>query len=250
LKAIYLAGGGPKNTAVKVMTQHLERLGHRVTRDAKDPLGWDATLRWGISYHGKKPALNAKVNAFNKMEALQEFAAEGIAAPGVLPVKWFHLLLEKDFPVLARRITHSKGKDIIVCKDAFAAELAAEVSDFFTPWIPTQTEYRVWVFRGRVLSVYEKVFKGEGEYTGYARNHRFGFKFEKRDDLREHNPLTFPAIKATRVLDMDFGAVDILLGKDGIYYVLEINSMPHIDSVERSSGIRLAAAVSKWVENA
>jgi|ERR1035437_952168 glutathione synthase/RimK-type ligase-like ATP-grasp enzyme len=244
MKAIYLAGGKKSNIAIKVMTQHLKALEHRVTRTADDPLGWDVTLRWGISYEGNKPSLNGRVNQFDKMEALIKFERCGIKGPKVF-TDW-RLLRDEDFPVLSRKVHHTKGKDIIVCKTKRAASLHPQ--DFFTPWIPTETEYRVWVINGRVISISEKQFKGEGEYKGYMRNQRFGFKFGKRDDLRRVEEIETPCIQAVEALDLDWGAVDILLGKDGNYYVLEVNSMPAIENEKRSSGIRLAAHVSKWAE--
>ena len=104
------------------------------------------------------------------------------------------------------------------------------------------------MFKNKAFAVYEKVFKGEGEYQGYARNHRFGFKFVKQDEMREVEDLTKPSIGAVKALGMDFGAVDVILGKDGKYYVLEVNSMPSIENNKKSTGIRLAAAISKWAE--
>ena len=248
MKTIYLAGGGPKNTAIKVLSQHLENKGHRVTRDAQDPNGWDVTVRWGVSYHGNKPALNARVNRWDKMEHLGIFDEHGIPAPALRMNS--DRIKQDDLPVLARKRHHQKGQDIIVCKSlAEAKRIEAQYQpDFFTPWIPTATEYRVWVINGRAIAVYEKVFKGEGEYTGFMRNHRFGFKFQNSENMLRDKDLVNPAIKSVKVLEMDFGAVDVLKGKDGKYYVLEVNSMPHIDSTERVSGIRLANEISRWAE--
>jgi hypothetical protein len=154
-----------------------------------------------------------------------------------------------DFPWLARKKHHIKGKDIQVVKSYQEAEAVrrARTHDFFSVWIPTKTEYRVWTFN-RVIAIYEKQFKGEGEYEGYMRNRRFGFKFVKRDDLLDNRKLGSSCTKAVGAINMDFGAVDILESKDGHYYVLEVNSMPHIDSTERSSGIRLAKNISLWAE--
>lgn len=257
MKTIYLAGGKSSNTAINIMKQHLESLGHRVTREAKDPRGWDVTLRWGISYHGDKPALNARVNQFDKYDCFKQFRMDGVLCPVTVGMNDALYIscrgLERGIPSLpwlARKRHHVKGKDIFVCQTPYDIEQVLRLNehDFFSVFIPTETEYRVWVFQDRSLAVYEKQFKGEGEYEGFMRNRRFGFKFEKRDDLRGCEEIEEPCIKATKALGMNWGAVDILKGKDGKYYVLEINSMPHIDSVKRSSGIRLANAVSQWAE--
>lgn len=263
MKAIYIAGGKGGNTAVNIVKKHLEGLGHRVTRDAKDPQGWDCTMRWGISYHGDRLAINAHVNEFDKFDCFEEFRKIGVPCPTTWSVdqverglmqgcKNFMLYegFNHKFPWLARKRHHTKGKDIMICHGykEIMKVFNRHQHDFFTPWIPTQTEYRVWVFLGNAFAVYEKEFKGEREFEGYNRNRRMGFKFVKHDELRNKRKLTKPACEAVRALNMEFGAVDVLLGKDDKYYVLEVNSMPHIDNQKRSSGIRLAAHISKWAE--
>lgn len=250
MKSIYIAGGKANNTAINIVKYHLEQAGHRVTRDAKDPDGWDVTLRWGVSYHGDKPALNAQVNEFDKYDCFEAFDKLQVPHPVTVSMRDAELHPEDgpSLPWLARKRHHVKGKDIRVCEtseEVYDTILQGE-HDFFSVFIPTQTEYRVWVIRDQAIATYEKTFKGEGEYEGFMRNRRFGFKFEKRDNLRGLKKLEEPCIKAVATLNMDWGAVDVLLGKDGKFYVLEVNSMPHIDSKDRSSGIRLAHHVSRW----
>lgn len=248
MKTIYIAGGGPNNTAVRVLTAHLNRLGHRVVRDAKDPNGWDVTLRWGRSYGYNKPAINAHVNQFDKMDALYRFTEAKILCPYPYTDFEEYVNMDKNILVLARRRHHIKGKDIIPCKNLAEVRAARYTSDFFVKFIPTKTEFRVWVLKNKAFAVSEKLYKGKGEYEGVCRNRRFGFKFENQDGQLDNDKLCKPAIAAVKALNMDFGAVDILQGKDGKYYVLEVNSMPHIDSENRVSGIRLAKLVSQWAE--
>ena len=250
MKRIYIAGGGPKNTAVKVLTEHLEELGHYVTRDAQDPNGWDVTFRWGKSYGYNKPAINAHINSFDKFQAFEQFEEYHVPCPITFRINnWqLHSMPTKQEPWLARKRNHIKGKDIVICQNQRTVIQATETHDFFSVYIPTKTEFRVWVFKDKAFSVSEKLYKGEGEYTGIMRNRRFGFKFEAQDHQLENDALCKPAIAAVKSLNMDFGAVDILQGKDGKYYVLEVNSMPHIDSTKRVSGIRLAKLISKWAE--
>jgi RimK-like ATP-grasp domain len=255
MKSIYIAGGGPKNTAVKVLLFHLEKLGHRVTRDPKDPDGWDVTLRWGKSYRFEKPALNAGVNQYDKMTAMLKWQEKNVKCPVVFTTADFERegygpKYEFPFPWYARKRHHWKGKDIIKCANLAEAQDATwnGSSEFFSVFVPSKTEYRVWQFEDRTLAVYEKVQKEGVEWDGIARNRRFGFAFQKRDDLRADEVLSKLCKRALKHIGMDFGAIDLLHGTDDAYYVLEINSMPNIDTVKRSSGIRLAAAISKWAE--
>ena len=244
MKTIYIRGGKGSNTAIHVMMHHFEELGHEVVRNKEEPS--DVGLSWGCSYQGPKPFLNARVNQYDKFSCFNAFRDNKVLCPNTYDI---NSAVQK-FPVLARQRHHQKGKDIVVCKTLADAKAirAAGTHAFFSEWIPTDTEYRVWVFQNKALGVYEKQFKGEGEYEGFMRNRRFGFKFEKRDDLRGSHPIEGPCIAAVKALGMDWGAVDILKGLDGKYYVLEINSMPHIDSIKRSSGVRLAQHISKWAE--
>lgn len=254
MRSIYISGGKANNTAVNIIKGHLEGIGHRVTRDAKDPFGWDVTLRWGVSYHGDKPALNAGVNRFDKYDCFEEFEKCGVPCPKTRTLVEAQNLFRIGWPFptpwLARKRHHVKGKDIIVCKtkEDVLQVLHKGEHHFFSVFIPTQTEYRVWVFQGKVLGIYEKVFKGEGVYEGFMRNRRFGFKFEKKDNLRGMKEIEVPCVKAVKALGMDFGGIDVILGKDGKIYILEVNSMPAIETEKRSSGIRLAHHVSDWAE--
>jgi glutathione synthase/RimK-type ligase-like ATP-grasp enzyme len=249
MKTIYIRGGKGSNTAIRVVTHHLEKLGHTVTRSKEDP--FEVGVSWGCSYNGDKPFLNARVNQYDKLTAFDQFRKAGVACPETFSVeRGMHHAYPDPLPWLARKRHHIKGKDIVVCKTQADIRRVFEQGehDFFSVFIPTATEYRVWVLGEKAFAVYEKTYKGEGEYDGFMRNRRFGFKFEKRDELRGTKVIEGPCIAAVKSLGMDWGAVDILKGKDGKYYVLEINSMPHIDSIERSSGIRLAQHISKWAE--
>ncbi len=249
MKTIYIRGGKGSNTAIKVMTHQLETLGHKVVRSKEDP--FQVGLSWGCSYDGPEPFLNSGVNRFNKFTAFSKFRDAGASCPFTYPIAYIeNHVIPRGEVWLARKRQHTKGKDIVVCKDTESARAIARRGehDFFSVFIPTDTEYRVWVLGGKAFATYEKVYKGQGEYDGFMRNRRFGFKFVKRDELIGNHKIEGPCIKAVQSLGMDWGAVDVLKGKDGKFYVLEINSMPHIDSIQRSSGVRLAKHISLWAE--
>lgn len=249
MKTIYIRGGKGSNTAINVMRKHFEGLGHTVVRGKEDPS--EVVVSWGCSYHGPKPCVNGNVNAFNKDNCFERFREKGVPCPQTFSIKeGLHRGIVRGQVFLARESKHSKGKDIVVCKtnDDLMAVARQGVKTFFSVFIPTETEYRVWVFKGKAFAIYEKVFKGGGEFQGYNRNRRMGFDFSKRDEMRGTHQIEGPSIKAVEALGMEWGAVDILKGKDGKYYVLEVNSMPNINNTKRSSGVRLAAAISKWAE--
>jgi len=231
---------------------HLVGCGLRVHRSEFRPKLFDAVVCWGRSDDNGKPCLNANCNRFNKMRHLQKFIDADILAPEPYHVLTDYLdFYKKGTIALARNISHQKGLDIIVCKTREELERAMQDRDFWVEWIPTRTEYRVWVFHDKVLAVYEKQFKGDEEYKGYMRNRRFGFKFVSRnmEGIDGMRGLEKCSIAAVKCLDLDFGAVDVIRGKDGKFYVLEVNTAPNIDSPERKSGIELARCIQEWVEN-
>jgi glutathione synthase/RimK-type ligase-like ATP-grasp enzyme len=255
MNRVHWLGGGRGNTAKKVLQGHLKENGIEVmssqTLDYMAHYNIEAPIIcWGHSTR-TNPNLNGKVNALNKYEAMIAFNKAGVPIPTVFDAHPFHIRTQmktNPFPWLARNIWHKEGDDIVPVRTYEEAMAQVGKKDFFSVFVPTRTEYRVWVFGNKALAVYDKEFKGDGEYEGFQRNHDFGFKFVNKDDLLGSTTLTKPAVKAVAAIGLDFGAVDLLMGKNGSIYVLEVNSMPHIDSSKRVSGIRLAKAMTDWVK--
>jgi glutathione synthase/RimK-type ligase-like ATP-grasp enzyme len=250
MKQAYWIGGVKGNTARKILLQKLKEYGIDVCTDHEIFERDRPIICWGHSSI-IKPNLNGYVNASNKYEAMIRFVKAGINVPPVFDANPFQVRTQRKiypFPWLGRKVYHREGNDIVPVKDTDDAYDQIGKSDFFSVFIPTAKEFRIWVFQGEAFAAYRKDFKGIGEYEGFQRNHDFGFHFEKVDELLTYKKLTTPSIAAVAALKLDFGAVDILEGKDGKFYVLEVNSMPHIDSSKRSSGIRLAKRIAAWVE--
>lgn len=125
---------------------------------------------------------------------------------------------------------------------------------YFTKLVPSSTEFRVWIYRRRHLGTYEKVltypekrFNRKGRRrTG--RNYRNGWTFELVQAENIPRPAVDLAIAAINALSLDFGAVDILKGLDGQYYVLEINCAPGVEGENRQVIQALAGKVANWVK--
>jgi hypothetical protein len=250
MKRIYLRG--EKCATIEIVKAQLEKLKHPVVRNKDE--NYDVTVCWGMSMQELKgPNLNGKVNKYNKFEHFSLFDAAKVKHPIAFLAEDMgeYMIRPPAFPWLARNLYHDNGKDITPVKSLREALscLKTHKPDFFSVFVPTRTEYRVWVCLGKALAVYEKVHRAR-KYTGTEEKFDFfqSFLFEKDDDQLGNAALCTPAIKAVEAIRLNFGAVDVLLGEDREYYVLEVNSMPNIDSLERVSGIRLAKAISKWAE--
>jgi len=98
-------------------------------------------------------------------------------------------------------------------------------------FIPSDREYRVHVFDRVVIRASKKVFpnalEGDG---GWVRCHHGGWimrDFQHLDNLGQR--FKDVAVAAVEALGYVFGAVDVVLGRDGVPYVLEVNSAPSLD---------------------
>lgn len=227
------------------LKQHIETSGISCHRGPNPPAKFDTVVTYGTSYDGPKPNLNGQCNRFNKRTHLKKFVDAGLNAP--LPMTDVNKVV-RGKTYLARNVSHRKGLDIIECHTPQELANAMHQREFFVEWIPTATEYRAWVINEETLAIYEKQYKGQGEYQGVARNRRFGFKFVSMDmrklpGAREIGTL---AQKAVEVINLNWGAVDIIKGKDGKFYVLEVNTAPAIDSPDRKSGQQLGRAIAEW----
>ena len=179
----------------------------------------------------------------NKVRRMRKMDANGV---NVVP--WFH----KDavpswltFPLLARRITGHGGTDIVpVFEQKEISWRVAAGWDWFSQYVPTRTEFRVWVYRDEVLDTYEKVMKRPEDYKYVGRNFRNGFDFQP---CSNQSDASNEALNAVMALGLDFGAVDLLLGEDEITYVLEVNTAPGvIKSGAQGTLKKLVDRVMEW----
>jgi glutathione synthase/RimK-type ligase-like ATP-grasp enzyme len=200
---------------------------------------------WGRGHHGIEPTLNGRAGAANKLQQLQKFKDAGI-----LTVPFFTKLpsAAEDFPVLGRSLSHHGGTDIKLIMEPEMVSIFS-ASDFYTRYVPRQTEYRSWVYRRRHLATYEKRLVRPHEAIRRNRvgaNHRNGYAFLLMNSALVPEGIREIAAKAVECLGLDFGAVDILKGVDGHYYVLEINTAPGAESADRAGLKTLALKIATW----
>lgn len=203
-----------------------------------------AHVCWGLSAQaGTAPVLNARCNRFDKMEQLAELSTHGILT---VPMS---ANIPTAFPALARQRSHHGGRDIVVClqpEDAQRARTNGR-ADYFTTYIPRQREFRVWIYRRRHLGTYEKILRYPARFRGVGCNYDNGFAFGLVTEQNIPRAAVDLASRAVDALGLDFGAVDILLGKDNRYYVLEVNTAPGVEGEGRQVIQALAAKIAAWV---
>lgn len=202
-----------------------------------------ATVCYGRS-SSAFPALNANcsVDKIMRMKIMQR--AE------VRTVPWFKagesIPSNIKFPLLARKASGHGGLDIVPVFQRQEVAWRIEAGwDWFSSYIPVAQEFRVWIFRDQILDTYEKVMVRPGDFKHIGRNFRNGFDFFVTG-LRA-TPIVREATNALAALELDFGAVDLLLGEDGKVYILEVNTAPGvIKSGAQNTLGKLADCIVKW----
>lgn len=217
----------------------------------------DARVSWGCNFQNPQiPTLNANAGGANKLLQL-----ERLSTAGVQTVPFFRHPLRNDapqqelrYPALARRIQHVGGNDVRICNNLQEATYFLRNGwDFLSPVVPSQTEFRVWVYRRRHLASYEKVLAHPEWRRRYRRVRQFGRSYRLGWTTRlvpaeQVNRLAVDiAIRAVDVLQLDFGAVDVLLGTDGQPYVLEVNTGPGATDGSQFALAALADKIMNWV---
>ena len=172
---------------------------------------------------------NAVRNAIDKIVALQMLKEAGVPTPEFStapPVE-----RGKNAIWLARStVSGSSGAGITIVRegDAFPAV------PLYVKYIRKLEEIRVHVFQDRAILCQYKKRVADQEQTAdqkLIRNYKNGWVFCPRDVETLSNDITTAAINAVKVLGLDFGAVDMVIGKtDNLPYVLEVNTAPGLDS--------------------
>jgi hypothetical protein len=240
--------------AARVTGEMLERLVRQTLQEKNIPEP-DAVICYGSGYSGAKPVLNARCSTNDKfVQGITLLNSLGDESLVFLNPKHEMTDIKLHLPVVARRIKHSKGKDMRVCKTMTDVRTALRNHDFFTPVVDSDTEYRVWVYRKRVLSVYEKRLTEPENNTKFGRNRANGWTFHALGTEEIPENVRRVAKTAVAALNLDFGAVDIL-GKwededhtDVQATVLEVNSAPGVSDEHRSGIVKLAHRIVKWIE--
>ena len=192
----------------------------------------DLVIRWGSAVQiPEKPkrVLNKRdaiLLATNKLKSLQYLKQQGISVPTV----WTRAEDAK-VPVVARKIHHSQGADIMLCLQKQDLRRAINRKRaYFVQYIPTDREYRAHVFRGDIIRVSQKLLSDKELWIPHIRNVANGYTFaQPRQPMGEAADSL--VIKAVSALGLDFGAVDLVIGDDGIPYILEINTGPSLVEV-------------------
>lgn len=235
MKANLLIASTSQETGA-LLTEYLEARGVEVTRNAKH------VISYGVPRPGALNGCCARGKIFN-MRTMSENGVRTVpffVPPAKIPAD--------AYPLFARKNHGYGGTDLMPCFQPEEVQWRLESGwDWFSSIIPMQDEFRVWVFRGEILDIYRKEQIRKGEYLTMGRNFANGFDFRLAAHLPKH--VFQPCIDAVRVLGLDFSAVDCLLGKDNLLYILETNTAPGvIKSGAQATLAKLADKMVGWLK--
>lgn len=211
-----------------------EALGIKRLKHDGPPLLNQQVINWGSStfprgFHNTS-FLNhpdAVKNASNKLTTFKLLSEAGVSVPEWIEdryeaVNW----LLKGVTVVARtKLNGHSGEGIEIYAGVEDVDRIVE-APLYTKYVKKDQEYRIHVFQGEAFFVQRKARKldvPDDQINWQVRNLAGGFIFANKDvevdDVARHE-----ACNAVAALGLDFGAVDVILGTDGKYYVLEVNT--------------------------
>jgi hypothetical protein len=201
-------------------------------------------VNYGHGGPSNLPMLNKRAGTINKLQELQLLGEKGVRT---VPFGGF-----RDFNsglVMGRNVHHTRGTDIVVLR----AGEGGPRRDFYTQLIPKRREFRVWAYRRTCIGVYEKVLTypkklGRKGRSREVWNWRNGYSYLFRRASEMPAELKLLGTRSVDALGLDFGAVDIIEGQDGQFYVLECNSAPGTEG-PRQGLTSLVNHIEKWARN-
>lgn len=157
----------------------------------------------------------------NKREMREMFAENNVPMPTLYDVGALDFTAHG--PVIGRPDQHSRGRGFWLCnneedvKKALRGTRTKQAATHFMEYIEAEHELRVHVFMGKSIRISEKHFEGQ---EGCHKLYTTIKPTVKRKAVRR------AAKAAVKALGLDFGAVDVIVDKEGKVYCLEVNSSP------------------------
>jgi len=195
----------------------LQAAGHEVFNHATNV---DKVVCWGSIGEG----LNGSpaITGVAQLEKLSNH--EGVLVPEFTTdpeeaASW----VQKGLMVFGRRNNHTQGRDIVG-----PTQQAFYDRDYWVKMIPNiSEEWRIHVFDGHSIARGKKVYDDSSGVPPCIRSRRRGWRM--RHDVDPSRGLRPAAKAAVEALGYDFGAVDLVLTREGQMYVLEVNKQPGLD---------------------
>lgn len=211
--------------SAKLLAQFLsEKLGKKVWRGEANRHA--TNIGWGNTKIFPKCAfLNHPIDvacARDKLSTFEELGEHVPIPPYTTDKAVAEGWLSDGQTVLARTTTGQGGSGITIC----SSDTGIVDAPLYTLYIKKKKEFRVHVVHGEVVMVHQKRKRNGADPDTMIRSHTRGWVFCK-NNIEEPEDLRKVAVKAVKVLNLHFGAVDVIWNrKRNCCYVLEVNTAP------------------------
>lgn len=228
----------------------------------------DFVLFWDKDIRLAKQLEKLNIRVFNKADAIEQcndksitylkLLNHGIAMPKTIvapmvyyPQEWQNTSFIKDaeealcYPIVAKECYGSFGKQVFLCSNR--KELLEVINSFAKrPFLLQEfiafsagKDLRLQVVGNQVIATMMRY--NDNDFRANVTN---GGKMKAFVPTKEQTEM---ALKACSILDLDFGGVDILFGKDDKPILCEVNSNAHFINLYNCTGVNVADAIIKYV---
>lgn len=150
-----------------------------------------------------------------------------------IPKTWFNIE-EARVPFIARPRYHTLNKNFIIIRDELSKQrlktrlYRANRTWYFQELIEVYKEYRAMVLNNKIFLVYNRMLGDNVEDTlnirNKARRTSSLIRYECREEVSEENLRL--CVDTMKALNLAYGAVDLIVDKEGRGYVVEVNTAP------------------------
>jgi ribosomal protein S6--L-glutamate ligase len=196
----------------------------------------------------------ALVRSRDKLRAMQIMAKHGVGIPRTAfakrPDNIQYLIKEVGGPPLVVKLLEgTQGLGVVLAETKNAAKSVIEAFYGLNANILVQqfikeakgADIRAFVVGGKVVAAYKRQGK-EGEFRSNLHRGGQGEPIKLKKSEREM------AITAAKALGLDIAGVDMLQSERGPL-VLEVNSSPGLEGVERVTGVDVATKIIEYIED-
>ena len=190
---------------------------------------------------------NAVAIASNKLLTFKTFLDKGIVCPDwTQSIVEAQAWIESGHVIVCRNLLNShSGRGILLAEHVHQL---TNVCPLFVKYKKKRKEYRVHVFKGKIIDFSEKRRmrrdRRPDTFDGYIRNYANGWIFARNDVVlpSDTGPLALDAVAA---LGLDFGACDVIWNEhENKSYVLEVNTAP---GLEGTTLMNYTNAILEWM---
>lgn len=173
-------------------------------------------------------------SAQNKLTALRILRENGVSVPAFTASREQakEFFTQRRSVVFCRTLLRAHGgRGIVIARSP--EELVQ--APLYTKYFPKEREYRVHVFKGKIIDIAQKRLVNqqrraaiEANRNQLVRNLENGWIYA-REGVNLPDEVKQACIKSCALLQLDFGAVDCAVNAEGGYVIFEVNTAPGLE---------------------